>query len=58
MIQGQFQQKKKFERPPSQQIKAVGGGVHTCHPSFWGSINRRMEVQAGPGINITSYLKR
>jgi hypothetical protein len=31
--------------------------VHACHLSYVGSINRRVEVQTGVGINVSPYLK-
>lgn len=31
--------------------------VHVHHPSYRGSINRSMAVQAGPGINLRPYFK-
>jgi hypothetical protein len=33
--------------------------VHTCHPKYTGSINRRIrEVQVGPVINKKLYSKK
>jgi hypothetical protein len=31
--------------------------AYTCHPSYKGNINRRMEVQVNLGINVRPYLK-
>jgi hypothetical protein len=42
-------------RPPSQKIAGCGGMHH--HLSYSGSINRRIPVQAGPGINVKHCLK-
>jgi hypothetical protein len=41
---------KKIHETPSHSIKAKCGGVQLS-PSYAGSINKRMSVQAGPGIN-------
>jgi hypothetical protein len=41
---------------PSQPIKA-GLLVCTCHPSYMGSISRRISVQASWGINKRPYSK-
>jgi hypothetical protein len=43
-------------KTPSQPIK-LGLVVHTCYSSYTGSINRRIEVLADPGINTRPYLK-
>jgi hypothetical protein len=50
---------KKLERPPptSQPIKKLGVVACACHPSYKGSINRKIVVQAGLGINLRPYLK-
>jgi hypothetical protein len=31
--------------------------VHTCHPNYAGSINRRVMIQTHLGINVRPYLK-
>jgi hypothetical protein len=31
--------------------------VYTCHPSYAGSMNSRMAVHTGLGINVRPYLK-
>jgi hypothetical protein len=38
-------------------IKKLGIVVYTCHPSYMVSINRRITVQACPGINRRSCVK-
>jgi hypothetical protein len=53
MIQGQPQQKVS-ETPMS--TNKLGTMMHACHPSYKGSINRRM-VQAGWSKNVRPYLK-
>jgi hypothetical protein len=42
---------------PSQPIKldVVAG---TCHPSYLGSINRRISVQTSLDIKVSPYLKK
>jgi hypothetical protein len=35
----------------------VGVVGHTCHPSYPGSVKRRISVHAGLGINARLYLK-
>jgi hypothetical protein len=35
----------------------LGVVVYTCHPSYVASVNRKIEVQVGPGINVKTYLK-
>jgi hypothetical protein len=47
---------KKFTRFPVNQQK-LGMVMHACHSSYAGSVNRRIKVQAGPGINLRPYLK-
>jgi aspartyl aminopeptidase len=29
--------------------------VHTCHPSYPRSVNRKIAVQTSPGINVSPY---
>jgi hypothetical protein len=45
----------KSLRTPSPPIKARHGGILACHPSYLGSINRRIAVQADSGINGTLF---
>jgi hypothetical protein len=47
--------RSKVSDTPSQPIASVV--ACTCHPSYSGSINRRIDVQAGPVINSRLYLK-
>jgi hypothetical protein len=32
--------------------------AHACHPSYAGSINRRITVQADLSVNVRPYLKK
>jgi hypothetical protein len=47
---------KNFVRP---HLKQYNGGmmVHAYHPSYEGNVNRRIAIQAFPGINVRPYLK-
>jgi hypothetical protein len=45
------------QRDPHLKKKNLGMVTHTCHPSYVGSINRRITVQAGMGINVSPILK-
>jgi hypothetical protein len=56
-IEGRGQPKQTVSETISQPIKKLGMGAHVCHPSHMGSINRRIVVQACPGINTRCYLK-
>jgi hypothetical protein len=38
--------------------KKLGVVVHACYPSYKGNINRRIAVQAYPGINTRSCLEK
>jgi hypothetical protein len=38
--------------------KKLGVVVHTCHPSYADSINRRITAQVGPGINVETLLEK
>jgi hypothetical protein len=35
---------------PRQKVHKLGVAVHTCHPSYSGSITRRIIIQADPDI--------
>jgi hypothetical protein len=48
---------RRMEARGQTEQKNLGVVVHTCHSSYAGSINRRIKVQAGSGINVRSYLK-
>jgi hypothetical protein len=37
--------------------KKAGHVMHTYHPSYEQTLNRRVSVQASPGINVRPYLK-
>jgi hypothetical protein len=37
--------------------KKLGVVAHTCHPSYAGSINRRIMVQTSQSINVIPYWK-
>jgi hypothetical protein len=54
VVQGQPKQ-KVHETPIS--TNSWRGVVHTCHPSYAGSISRRNVVQATRDINVRPYLK-
>jgi hypothetical protein len=47
---------KKLVRPHLNQ-KELGVVAHACHPCYEGSVNRRVTIQAGPGINAKPYFK-
>jgi hypothetical protein len=44
---------KKLVRPYLNQYPGVV--VCTCHPTFTGTIKKRIMVQVGPGINMRPY---
>jgi hypothetical protein len=44
-------------KTPFQLIKKLDMEVYTCHISSAESLNRRIIVQAGLGINAKPYLK-
>jgi hypothetical protein len=42
----------------NKRIKLPAGMVaDACHPSYWGRVNRRISVQAGPSRKVRLYLK-
>jgi hypothetical protein len=41
---------KKVHEISSQPIQKMGEVAHTCHPSYMGSVNRRITAQASPNI--------
>jgi hypothetical protein len=45
---------RRSARPPHLKLVMI---VHTSHPSYMGSINRKVTVQTGPGINARPDLK-
>jgi hypothetical protein len=44
-------------RDPISTNKKLGVVACTCHPSYAGTINRRIMVQISQGIKARSYLK-
>jgi hypothetical protein len=55
LIQGQ--PKQKVSNILISTNKKLGMVVYTCHPSYLGSIYRRITAQAGTVINIRPYPK-
>jgi hypothetical protein len=49
--------KAKSSQDPISTNKKLVVVAHDCHPSYMGSINRRITVQAGQGISERPYLK-
>jgi hypothetical protein len=49
--------RQKSSGDPISINKKLSTMVSTCHPSYMGSINRRIVVQAGEGIHVRPYLK-
>jgi hypothetical protein len=47
----------KSSEDPLSTNKNLDIVVHACHPSYAGSINRRIMVQAGQSIKARPYLK-
>jgi hypothetical protein len=48
---------QKICEAPISANKKLGMVTHTCHPSYMGSVNMRIEVQDGQGINSRRCLK-
>jgi hypothetical protein len=55
LVPGQAWQKKSVR--PHLDHQKLGMVILTCHPSCIGSINRRIAVQAGLGVNMQTYSK-
>jgi hypothetical protein len=53
---GWRQARPKVYETPLQQIK-LGAVARTCHPSYPGSLNRRIIVQAFLGMNVKLFEK-
>jgi hypothetical protein len=51
-VQGQ-----PWQNVPETQTQELGVVGCTCHPSYMGSINRRIVVQADLGISVRPYSK-
>jgi hypothetical protein len=47
---------KKSAKPPSQPV-TLGMVVHAYHPSYPGSVNKRITIQAGQGIKERLHSK-
>jgi hypothetical protein len=45
----------KIQETPISTNKKLGMVAHACHPSYLGSKNRRLEIQASLGIKVGSY---
>jgi hypothetical protein len=45
------------QRDPISTKKKLGTVARICHPSYEGSIKRRIVIQTGPGRNVRPYLK-
>jgi hypothetical protein len=56
MIKVQRQPRQKVSESPDFS-KKVEYDAHTCHPSYTGSISRRIMVQAGWRKTVRTYLK-
>jgi hypothetical protein len=54
-IKVQGQPRETVSETPSQIIKKLGIVVHAYYLRYMGSINRRMTVQASPGIKAKPY---
>jgi hypothetical protein len=53
----QFKASQGKQQDPITTSKKLDLVVHACHPSYTGSTNRRIPVQANWGIKARPYLK-
>jgi hypothetical protein len=51
-------QQAKILRDLISTNKKLSKAVYLCHSNYTGSLNRRMAVQASPGIKARPYLEK